>query len=341
MNQLFNIRQVKILACSMAGLFLAIHVLMLAIFNACGVTPMACFNIGIILFYVGMLVLIHREHFRPFVILTFFEICLHMSCAVVCVGFDSGFQITLIGICVLLFYSEYVALSLNLRYVRSILIAPWALVFYLVSYLISVHREAPYVLPPQVRQFFQISWAVVVFSIAILILYLFVYVSTRYQEVLSNEVFHDKLTGLPNRYSMAEFFTRLGNGTNAEQYWIAIADLDDFKRINDTYGHNCGDYVLRELAGMLLDIGRGISVCRWCGEEFLLAGETEAGIARLERFRETVAAHPFEYEGHAFRMSVTLGVARFRRGQTIDEWIDAADKKRYVGKTTGKNRLVR
>ncbi|MBQ9008061.1 MAG: diguanylate cyclase [Clostridia bacterium] len=54
-----------------------------------------------------------------------------------------------------------------------------------------------------------------------------------------------------------------------------------------------------------------------------------------------MAAHPFEYEGHAFRMSVTLGVARFRRGQTIDEWIDAADKKLYVGKTTGKNRLVR
>ncbi len=199
-------KQVKLLAYTISGIFLAIHVLMFVIFQACGVFPMACFNVASILFYIWMLYLVSREYFRPLVLLTFFEICVHMFAAIVCVGFNVGFQITLIGICVILFYSEYVARSMNLKYLRSITIAPAALIFYLAGYLFSVNRKPPYILPIEVTNFFQISLAVIVFVIAILILQLFVYVSTRYQEVLSNEVFHDKLTGLPNRYYMTDFF---------------------------------------------------------------------------------------------------------------------------------------
>lgn len=341
MNQLFNIRQVKILASIMAGMFLAIHVLLLAVFQSCGVIPMSRINVVSILFYLVMLGLIHKERLLLFVVLTFFEICVHMCAAIAFVGFDSGFQIVLIGICVLLFYSEYIARSLKLKYVRSIILAPVAMLFYLAGYLISIHREPPYLLPPEVKHFFQIIWCVVVFMVAILILQLFVYVSTRYQESLSNEVFHDKLTGLPNRYAMAEYFTRLGSGTSAESHWLAIADLDDFKHINDTYGHNCGDYVLKEVAAILRKICEGISICRWGGEEFLMAGVNEEETALLERVREAVTKHAFVYEGRHLRMSVTIGMAMFRQGQSIDEWIDAADKKLYEGKTAGKNRLVR
>ena len=263
-----------------------------------------------------------------------------MCAAVAFVGFDFGFQIVLIGICVLLFYSEYIARSLKLKYVRSIFLAPAAMLFYLAAYLISIHREPPYLLPPEVKQFFQIIWCVVVFTIAILILQLFVYVSTRYQESLSKEVFHDKLTGLPNRYAMAEYFTRLGSGTSAESHWVAIADLDDFKHINDTYGHNCGDYVLKEVAAILQKTCEDISICRWGGEEFLMAGVNEEEMALLERVRDAVAKHSFVYEGRSLHMSVTIGMAMFRQGQSIDEWIDAADKKLYEGKTSGKNCVV-
>ncbi len=133
----------------------------------------------------------------------------------------------------------------------------------------------------------------------------------------------------------------MGNGTEAEQYWVAIADLDGFKQINDIYGHNCGDYVLKSAADILRNAGNNIFVCRWGGEEFLMAGRSETETVQLERMRTAVEAHPFEYEGQRLHITITIGMAMFRQGQSIDEWIDAADKKLYEGKTTGKNRVIR
>ena len=188
----------------------------------------------------------------------------------------------------------------------------------------------------------QIAWAIIVFVVILPVLVMFVYVATRSQEILTNEVLHDKLTGLPNRYYMSTFFGNMAAGDGERQYWLAIADLDDFKRINDTYGHNCGDYVLVTLGRLIRDLSPDIEYCRWGGEEFLIAGEREDSDPELllRRLRRDVEAYPFEYNGQKLHLTVTIGAAWFTPGQSIDEWIERADRKLYEGKSSGKNRMV-
>lgn len=339
MLSFLSLKRFKLLSAIMAGLFLVVHIALMFIFGRAQVTPMVYVNLCSIAFYSFMFVLIYYNRLHAFVLSTFLEICVHMGLAEYFTGWNSDFQITLIGICILLFYAEYIARTMRISYTPSVLVAPAAVLAYVIPLILNICRPAPYRLPADVEAFFRIAWAVILFGIALPILRFFVIIATRSQEELTNEVLHDKLTGLPNRYAMSDFFGRMSADAH---YWIAIADIDSFKAVNDTYGHNCGDYVLRTVASILRSLPSGITVCRWGGEEFLLAGnqDTSDPSAELETFRKAVEAYPFRFEGAALRLTVTVGVAWFTPDLSIDEWIHRADKKLYEGKTGGKNRVV-
>ncbi|MBR2769395.1 MAG: GGDEF domain-containing protein [Solobacterium sp.] len=167
-------------------------------------------------------------------------------------------------------------------------------------------------------------------------------VSTKTQEILTDEVLHDRLTGLPNRYYMASFFQKLSAADPKKKYWAAIADIDSFKQVNDVYGHNCGDYVLRTFAEILTKEFSHLELCRWGGEEFLIAGtgDIRDPFSELEKIRIAVQQYPFVYEGKKLSVTITIGAAWYEGTMSIDEWIDAADKKLYEGKQGGKNHVV-
>ena len=330
------------IAIAMAITFLIIHIAMLILFTLCGVMPMIYVNVGSVIFYGIMIFLIRRSHFTLFAIATYFEIAVHMALAIIFTGWSAGFQITIIGIVILLFFCEYVARSLNMKYIPSIFLAPVAAVVYLIVYIVTLNFNAPYPLPNGVDIALNIGWGVIVFVIMSSILYVFVNTTTRSQNELTNEVVHDKLTGLPNRYFMASLFQRVEDEGTSHHHWIAIADLDGFKSINDTYGHNCGDYVLKTLSGLLGEPSKDIVVCRWGGEEFLLLGdeETTSPTEILEAIRKTVEEYPFHYENIDMHLTLTIGYAWREENQSIDEWINEADKRLYKGKENGKNQIV-
>ena len=339
MNRVLTIPRVKQLSYIVAIIFLFTHITLLFIFKKFHVTPMVYFNIFSVAFYITMLFLIHKEMLLTFVISTFLEICLHMGLAVYYTGWDAGFQITLIGICILLTYSEYVGRTMQRRYVRSIVLAPLAMVVYLGSYLINLSHTPAYQMPDEVNAWFQIAWAVIVFSIVLLFLQIFVFVTTKSQEMLSHEVVHDELTGLPNRAYIRNYFRHMEASDDRSGYWIAIADLDDFKAINDSYGHNCGDYVLRTVAKQIQSLSVGTEVCRWGGEEFLIVGHRSFAEAmdELERLRRRIEDYPFLYEGRKLQLTVTIGLAWLGEEQSIQACIGVADRKLYEGKNSGKN----
>jgi len=338
-NRVLTIPRVKLLSYTVAIIFLLTHIALLVIFNIFHVTPMMVFNIFSVAFYLMMLLLIHKEWLLSFVISTFLEICLHMGLAVYYTGWDAGFQITLIGVCILLTYSEYVGRTMQRRYVRSILLAPLAMVVYLGCYLIDLHHTPAYVMPDVVNMYFHIAWALIVFIIVLVFLQIFVFVATKSQEVLSHEVAHDELTGLPNRIYIRNYFHQMDAAADRGGYWIAIADLDDFKAINDTYGHNCGDYVLKTVAKQIQSLSVGVEVCRWGGEEFLIIGHRSLADAmdELERLRRRIEAYPFSFEGVALHLTITIGLAWLGKEQSIQNCIGAADRKLYEGKSSGKN----
>ena len=159
----------------------------------------------------------------------------------------------------------------------------------------------------------------------------------------------DGLTGLYNhrhiRQLVREEFER------ARRTWrplaVAMLDLDHFKKVNDTYGHQTGDRVLREVAGILRSTAREIDrIGRYGGEEFAVllpnTGLAEATIF-LERVRERVEQHEFRVNDGTLRLTISAGVSSFPEIRVGDpeELINLADRALYAAKRMGRNRVAR
>lgn len=157
---------------------------------------------------------------------------------------------------------------------------------------------------------------------------------------------HDELTGLYNRRSAAarlEIETVRMSRTHSA-FSLLLLDIDDFKRINDENGHECGDAVLRHLADLLRSRVRASDViARWGGEEFLviLPDTDRAGAAVLaEQVRQGVASSHLDFAGGEVSFTVTVGVSVYDRLGLASDCLKGADEALYEGKRAGKNRVV-
>lgn len=155
---------------------------------------------------------------------------------------------------------------------------------------------------------------------------------------------HDSLTGLPNRRLLLD---RLGQAlAHATRYrtrvLLLVIDLDRFKLVNDTYGHNVGDELLRQVAGRLLACVRICdTVCRYGGDEFLVMLPQIDAAEDAEVVCEKVRAHlatPYAVGDEPLLAAVSIGAALCREdGQTPGELIDRADAAMYLDKTQRKS----
>ncbi|MBT3755957.1 MAG: diguanylate cyclase [Candidatus Cloacimonetes bacterium] len=157
----------------------------------------------------------------------------------------------------------------------------------------------------------------------------------------------DTLTKLPNRRDLIEHLQY--NIHRYERYQqsfsVILADIDDFKMINDTYGHNAGDLVLRELSHLFTNFGRKQdTVGRWGGEEFLfiLVSVTENNGAMLvaKKIRSHIEDHTFRYKDNEIKITLTFGVSTYNSHLSLDEIIKQADDALYKGKEKGKNCII-
>ncbi len=127
---------------------------------------------------------------------------------------------------------------------------------------------------------------------------------------------------------------------------IAMADIDHFKKINDTYGHNAGDYCLKTLAELLKESCKNVTVGRWGGEEFLVYLPSNDKYTKkddlqfFENIRKTVETKDFEFEGKHIKVTITIGAARKNDHVSIEKWIQEADENLYYGKNNGRNRVI-
>ena len=157
----------------------------------------------------------------------------------------------------------------------------------------------------------------------------------------------DALTGLYNRRHMNEHLKEMAQAAirNNKSFTIAIADVDLFKSVNDTYGHDTGDYVLTTIAQMFTEFmeTRG-TIARWGGEEFLFvfdSDNTNIVYADLEQLRKKIASFPFAFKEHKFNVSMTFGMEEFDEHIGVETTISRADNKLYQGKENGRNQVVR
>lgn len=157
----------------------------------------------------------------------------------------------------------------------------------------------------------------------------------------------DSLTGLPNRRHMQEKLQdeRRRVERNGRPAAIVLCDIDRFKDINDSLGHEAGDAILKDVAARLRERLRAQdAVARWGGEEFLmLLPETDLdGAGELaESLRQRIADVPAHYDGQDISVTLSFGVAVMDPTGPVDDSIRQADEALYVGKRTGRNRVVR
>lgn len=164
-------------------------------------------------------------------------------------------------------------------------------------------------------------------------------------EKLNYMAFRDGLTGLYNRrYVVGDLLEDIrGIRREAGKNVIILADIDDFKMINDTYGHEAGDMALVCIANILEGICRGHRVVRWGGEEFLVVlfdVTEEEAFDISEKIRREVENFRIFYQDVEFNCTLTLGLHAYQDSEGIEESINCADKALYHGKRNGKNRSV-
>lgn len=151
----------------------------------------------------------------------------------------------------------------------------------------------------------------------------------------------DALTELYNRRSCHNMLSTISQKN--ELYCVVMCDIDFFKKVNDTYGHDAGDYVLQEVSHLIKkNVSEYGFASRWGGEEFLLVYRLgyEDTVARTQQLRQSILEHDFTYDKTKMDITMTFGVADGAEFIRYENVIKKADEKLYVGKNNGRNQVV-
>lgn len=165
----------------------------------------------------------------------------------------------------------------------------------------------------------------------------------KYNKELQRAANTDMLTKLWNRLFLMQYMEKKVASPDIFLS-IAIGDIDFFKKVNDTYGHECGDEVLRTLAAVFKKEmeGHGV-VARWGGEEFIFVFEGVNGdeaMVLLDHLQRVVRDTVINYEGLQLKVTMTFGLVEYNTKLRLDENINIADERLYIGKEKGRDRII-
>lgn len=321
--------------------FLCVHSIMLVSFFVTKLWLLVGVEVISVLIYIY---LVYKYRGIPFsakdklikgIQITTIELLVHMCVAMILLGTTYGFQHYIYGILVFVMFEGY--LSNNRK--RTLFLVETVLAGYLFARFWLIVFGAWYSTTNSVLEFLYSSLnpIVIMFFMAYYIVVLIDIVS-RFDKTLIFNATHDKLTRLPNRVLFSEL-------DKSHNYNVSILDVDDFKRVNDTYGHAAGDEVLKYLSKCLISIedkDRGISVYRWGGEEFLVVSDNaKTNVNELLSILEGLRGRVEEsVVCDIINFTITIGVADSGEGNSLDNLVKIADNRLYVGKNSGKNKIV-
>lgn len=165
--------------------------------------------------------------------------------------------------------------------------------------------------------------------------------AVKMRDNLKNMIERDPLTKLFNRRSVNNKLKRLEN--NKSDFCIVMCDVDWFKKVNDTYGHEAGDYILVMVSNI---IKKNVDGCgfagRWGGEEFLLIYQLsfEETLKKVEQIKETIEDFDFNYQNIIIKITMTFGIESENEENNYEKRIKKADDRLYIGKSSGRNIIV-
>lgn len=329
---------------------LGFHVLFLAVFYYYQIHPMIYINMVSVFIYTGSF-LILKKHRVLYLKITYLEILIHMAFAVVCIGWGFGFQLYCFALIPMTFYADYLEQKItNAKkkvyhpFVVGLGITTW---FCMLKIFSSLHAPIYSMNNLIVKYIFFMLNTIVTFAYILYFMSLYKDINQQSENIIREGAQLDVLTGLKNKSWLLQIEESYFEEQCKKGYamFIAIIDIDDFKILNDTYGHQFGDKVLFRVAMQLKELeDRGIFVCRWGGEEFLVFGNGKENfhdiLAVLNEVKENISRMKFFYQNKEIHVTITIGISKKTNETTFEALMERSDEKLYFGKRNGKNQIV-
>ena len=321
-------------------IYLSLHLVYFVLFLIAKEYTIFYINLGSILIYSLTFIMLKHKKYYPYALVCGNEFLVFMSVLTILCGFYSGFHLCIIGLSVVSFFSVYFS-KVNRDVSKAITWCILSLAIYLFIFLYTYYNEPVYVLDRWLNVILIIIHSIAVFVFIAAYLITFMNYAMKLEKKVINESRTDNLTQLHNRYDLYNYLDSL---EDKDDYSLAMFDIDDFKLINDKYGHLCGDEILRELAQIVNENLPNSFVSRYGGEEFIIItkidGDIEKPFNEVENVRKIVEKHEFRYGEEIIHLTITIGIEKYNNNITNEKWIELADNKLYSGKKLGKNRTI-
>lgn len=332
------------------GVMCLVHSVLLIIMLISGVWPLFYMNILSVVVYAFCFLLCRNGSIMPVYVSVILEVTTYSIVSTHFIGINTGSYCFLFSIVpIIIYFGSHLFKGKERWGIVIMLILNFAV--FVALYLGFAKATPQYELNPVIETILIIfSMFTMVFST---IFYNVIYIYTSENEVIDLEQKNrelyadaqaDALTNLLNRRGFLPMVENLMKDQNTSRFCVAFCDLDDFKRINDSYGHNGGDEVLKHTTLMIREELPGCDICRWGGEEFviLLRGFTLAEARKkVDSLRENIATTPTVFFNKQIFITITIGLEENKPiYKNPEEIIKVADSRMYYGKQHGKNVLI-
>lgn len=321
------------------------------LFFITGVRTLGIYNALVLIGYYFLNTLIKKKKYLLVVILANLEVVFFSLSSTIFLGKECGFQYVIIGMIPVVFYLAVAWNCFKRRELSCMLYSVYFLVAFLIGSIApDFVKPAIEVKPWQIYTFYYYNIAVM-FGTSVGFLYMFVWDIGHKNKMLLKQ--NDRLDQMANRDALTGAYNRRFIDQKIEEklktlsesgkiFCLIMGDVDDFKKVNDTYGHESGDDVLKAISHCMVDALRGTDyVCRWGGEEFLIIVDGNGKIGRdlAERMRVKIENLRIETHGYTISVSMTFGVSESLPGLSADKLVQIADDNLYKGKKNGKNQV--
>lgn len=327
---------------------LIIHTLFAIIFFTLDVTQLAIFNTGSVILYLAGCIFINSKKTSPVWLgLLFAEIVAHDFLCTVMLGWNFGFSFFGLLIIPAVYYVTFIDDAITHPAIFATILSVIDISLMFVSYFFEgVLYKGGF--PHELEQLISCLNMLITAVTLIAFSFLFVYNIRKTMSNLSQKnkeldflANYDALTHLRNRHHIADQFHIYEQDT--KPYCVILGDIDDFKRINDTYSHDCGDKVLVNVADTISGgIGERGTVCRWGGEEILIimSGTSDECYEIMENIRLKIQNMNLSFNRREIKVTMTFGFSDYSEAMNIEKLVSVADSRLYKGKRNGKNQVV-
>lgn len=329
-----------------------VHIVLVALFWYLHVLPLILFNVVSVILYLSCAKAIQSNCPLIYIFyIVYAEIIAHSFIATICIGWRFGFPQYIVALIPFGYYMCHSLIEGRRKYLVATLFGIAGFISYTGCRAISLFSGSVYdVHTSSAFEFVIYSFnTICTFMFLLLFSLIFVYEMQNatnklrdQNNILEKLASTDPLTGLYNRRSMQIFLNHaLESGSD---FCVFMCDIDNFKKVNDTYGHDFGDEVLKGVSSIIQKYVNDYDyVCRWGGEEILVLcnnSTLEQAYQVAENVRRNIANNIFYFEDKIIHCSVTIGVSAHQKKDSIEDMITKADANLYYGKRNGKNKVI-